>query len=58
MTWSGCSPDLNPIENLWAIQKYRLYQSGWQFPWKDQHWEEIMNCRHQIKEDEIYNLTK
>ena len=58
MTWSGCSPDLNPIENLWAIQKYRLYQSGRQFPWMDQHWEEIMECASQITQDETQNLTK
>ena len=28
MTWPACSPDLNPIENMLAMLKRRIYESG------------------------------
>ncbi len=31
MKWPSLSPDLNPVENMWAILVQRVYQNGRQF---------------------------
>ena len=31
MEWLACSPDLNPIENLWGILSRKVYENGKQF---------------------------
>lgn len=28
LPWPPCSPDMNPIENMWAILKKKVYQTG------------------------------
>lgn len=31
MQWPPCSPDINPIENLWSIVKRKMYSAGKQY---------------------------
>ena len=48
MNWPVNSPDLNPIENLWAIVKAKLYGGGKQYN----------NICSNIEPHTIQNLTK
>jgi hypothetical protein len=38
MDWPSASPDLNPLENYWAVFKARLYAGGRQFSSKNELW--------------------
>ena len=55
MTWPACSPDLPPIENMWAMLKRRSYESGRQFWSKEELWTAIFNCANNITPCEIPN---
>ena len=41
MVWPPNSPDINPIENLWAIIKQRVYADGKQFSMLHELWKAI-----------------
>ena len=41
MVWPPNSPDINPIENLWAIMKQRVYVDGKQFSTLHELWKAI-----------------
>ena len=57
MRWPACSPDLNPIENLWSILKRNVYSGGRQYNSKDDLWNAILTAAKDISSDEIESLT-
>ena len=58
MNWPANSPDLNPIENLWAIVKAKLYEGGKQCNNKNDLWDSIKTICSNIEPHTIQNLTK
>ena len=58
MTWPAQSPDLNPIENLWAIVKMRLYPGPKQYKSKGDLWKAIQDVCAALKPEEISTLTE
>ena len=57
MAWPPNSPDLNPMENLWAIIKRRVYCNGRQFTNLKDLWTAIQEVSVSITPSEISNLT-
>ena len=57
MTWPPQSPDLNPIENLWATIKRRVYPADKQYTSQEQLWEAIKDVCAALEPQEIQNLT-
>lgn len=57
MVWPPNSPDLNPIENLWAIIKRKVYSDGKQFSSKAELWAAIQVASRSIDGTTIANLT-
>ena len=51
------SPDLNPIKNLWAIIKWRIYADGRQFNTLDALWNAVVDACRSIKPCEVRKLT-
>jgi hypothetical protein len=52
------SPDLNPIENLWAIIVRRVYDGGRQFPDKQSLTRAIVAAWEEISIDQLKKLVK
>ena len=49
MNWPPQSPDLNPIENLWAVIKMRLYPDAKQYRSKNELWDAIKQVCADLK---------
>ena len=56
MDWLLNSPDLNPIENFWAITKRRVYIDRQQFNSPDAYWRCIQSVCSNIASTKIQNL--
>ena len=57
MSWPASSPDINPLENLWAILKRELYTGGRQYKSKADLWAAIQRETKKIKPHTIKALT-
>ena len=57
MEWPACSPNLNPIENLWSILKREVYAGGKQYSSKEDLWNAIKTTAKGISSDTIKKLT-
>ncbi|KAL2093239.1 hypothetical protein ACEWY4_010551 [Coilia grayii] len=58
MTWPPCSPDLNPIENLWSIIKHEVYKEGKQYISLDSVCEAVVAAAHNVGREQIKKLTE
>jgi hypothetical protein len=58
MAWPACSPDLNPIENLWSIIKRKVYADVRQFSSKEDLWVAIQEAATSVEPATIKTLTE
>lgn len=58
MDWPSCSPDLNPIENYWAVFKSKLYEGGKQYANKNDLWHGIQSTFASMDRGLIKTLTQ
>ena len=54
--WPACSPDVNPIKNLWGILAHRVYANGRQFGNAEAFKQEIVNEWCKIDLDTLKTL--
>lgn len=57
MEWPACSPDLNPIENLWGILVRRVYSENRQYETVEQLKIGITQAWTEISDEIINNLV-
>ena len=56
LQWPACSPDLNPIENIWGILSQRLYCDGRTYHNTTELWEAVSVEWRRIGQETIQNL--
>lgn len=47
------SPDLNPVENVWALLSRRIYMERGVYDTEDQLWEAILRCARELTPNDI-----
>ncbi|EYB80933.1 hypothetical protein Y032_0396g668 [Ancylostoma ceylanicum] len=55
--WPACSPDLNPIGNLWEIQVRKVYANNWQFNNVEDLKRAILQAWEDINPSTLVNLA-
>ncbi|KAI5624251.1 tripartite motif-containing protein 16, partial [Silurus asotus] len=58
MIWPPCSPDLNPIENLWSIIKCAIYKEGKQYTSLNSVWEAVVAAARNVDGEQIKTPTE
>jgi len=59
MKWPAQSPDLNPIENMWAFLKLRLYRDYDRPPkGMNEHWERVHETWYKITKEECQKVIE
>ena len=58
MDWPACSPDCNPIENLWEIMVRRIYMNNRQYNSVRDLKEAVVAAWEEIDEDTTTNLVQ
>ncbi|KAF4709288.1 hypothetical protein FOZ63_032028, partial [Perkinsus olseni] len=57
LPWPSNSPDLNPVENYWAILKRKIYANNRQYNDLDTLWDAVQAAAKAISSAEVKNLT-
>ena len=57
LDWPACSPDINPIENLWGIISRRVYENGRQYGNIEDLKESIIRAWEEVSIDELQRLN-
>lgn len=58
MDWPACSPDLNPIENVWGYMARKLYTNNKQYQTLTELKSEVLNVWKNIPADYIQGLIR
>lgn len=58
LEWPACSPDLNPMENLWGMLVREIYANNKQFQSKDELKTAILNAWSKIDAKTTSNLVQ
>lgn len=58
LDWPACSPDCNPIENIWGIMVKRLYIQGTAYNSIEDLKKAIEDCWNSISIEEVRNLVE
>lgn len=56
ITWPACSPDLNPIENLWGHIVRQVYKNNRQYKSVDELWNSVQDSWFSIEPEYLQNL--